>query len=91
MCRKGDVGPYSLENIYKGTARENTRTNARLQANKRAQRAKEDHQKYLDALMWAQSKEPEEWVDDDVYDRLKESGAINRAPSMGILLKECKQ
>ncbi len=79
MCRHGDEGPYALGNIYKGTKRENTRTAARLAANRRSEARKRAHQQHLDALKWAASGEPSDVADlisDDEFDRLRATGAI---------------
>lgn len=56
MCRKGDVGSYSLGNIYKGTRDENFKTGHKTRGNKASVRKKCKHEAYLDSLMWAPSR-----------------------------------
>lgn len=57
MQRPGDSGPYRLGNIHKGTPRENSITAGAVKRNLASEKAKRDHQTYLDALMWGASKE----------------------------------
>lgn len=81
MCRKGDKGPYALGNIYKGTAQENHKTAANLRRNRAAERNKQRHQQYLDALVWAKSEESlseEDELDENKMQILSATGAVSR-------------
>lgn len=77
MQRIANSGPYSLDNIRKGFPMDNSRTWARVHANRRAQKAKDAHQQFLDALIAAQSKENREY-DDRVEDEIKGNGVAKR-------------
>jgi hypothetical protein len=56
MQRYGDSGPYALGNIKKGYPRQNSATWARVSANRKAEKAKREHEAFLDALIAAPSK-----------------------------------
>ena len=78
MCRKLDQGPYSIENIYKGTARENMRTAGNLRLVRASERKKRDLQARLDAMMWAESApDKDEIFSKDEMDRLRASGVFS--------------
>lgn len=57
MQRYGDQGPYAIGNIKKGHPRDNTSTWVRVQKNKKSNKAKLEHEQWLDALMNLPSKE----------------------------------
>ena len=78
MCRRLDSGPYSLENIYKGTAKENLRTAANLRLVRASERKKRELQARLDAMMWAESApDKDEIFSKDEMDRLRASGVFS--------------
>ena len=78
MCRKLDAGPYSLENIYKGTASENHRTAANLKLVRASERKKRELQARLDAMMWAESAPAKDEIyTTDEMDFLRTTGVIS--------------
>lgn len=83
MQRVADSGPYALGNIRKGYPRDNSRTWARVCANRRAEKAKRDHQNFLDALMFAASKDNHDF--DDSEDVAKEMVENSPRPSFKFL------
>jgi hypothetical protein len=72
MQRIADQGPYALGNIRKGHPKDNSKTMSNALANRKAAKAKRDHEAYLDALQWALSKEPEDEMLTAVTDMQKE-------------------
>lgn len=62
MQRIGDSGPYALGNIRKGYPRDNSATRFRVWRNRRAEKAKKEHEAFLDALTLALSEEPKDEV-----------------------------
>jgi hypothetical protein len=75
MQRYGDKGPYALGNIKKGVPAQNSATVSKCAANRRAEKARREHQAYLDALMWAKSKdnhEPDHY--EDIAYEMKSNG-----------------
>jgi hypothetical protein len=78
MQRFGDLGPYALGNIKKGFPMENSATWSKRAATNKANRAKIAHEKFLDALMFAQSKEPRDEELTGMYELQKDihSGAV---------------
>lgn len=58
MQRYGDNGAYELGNIKKGYPRDNSATYSRAHKNRLSEKRKKEHEQFLDALMFAASKEP---------------------------------
>lgn len=58
MQRYGDTGAYEIGNIKKGYPRDNSATYSRVYRNRLAEKRKKEHEQFLDALMFAASKEP---------------------------------
>jgi hypothetical protein len=61
MCRIGDVGPYKLGNIYKGTPRDNAKTRGCSTRNARTLLAHKAHQEALDNAEVVS--DDDEWAD----------------------------
>lgn len=55
MQRFADTGPYALGNIRKGVPAQNSATYSAMSQNRKAVRAAREHQKRLDAMMFAPS------------------------------------
>lgn len=79
MCRRGDAGPYSLGNIYKGTQKENAQTAGNLKRNRAADMAKQAHEAHLNALMWGASKDNyrDDEIDPDVVEIARLTGNLH--------------
>lgn len=85
MQRPADTGPYELGNIRKGYPKDNSKTYSATCANRRSAKAKEDHEKYLDALMFARSEESPDRLELGKFDYAKamqENGIVKRAAFM---------
>ncbi len=76
MCRFADSGPYALGNIYKGYPRDNMKTAGNVRREKAAAKAKAAHQAQLDALMFAPSKEAQDYLSDDDLEFLQYVGVV---------------
>lgn len=75
MQRYGDTGPYALGNIKKGRPVENSATWQRVLNNKKAGKAKREHEEFLDALMFAKSTEaPDEVAEESIEEQMRKNG-----------------
>ena len=54
MQRNCDTGPYSPSNTSKGYPKQNGSTFAKMNNKRKADKVKEQHESFLNALMWAQ-------------------------------------
>ena len=72
MQRYGDKGAYEPGNVKKGYPQENRATWGRVAATKKANKAKIAHEKFLDALMWAASKEDKDPEMLELYEKQSE-------------------
>lgn len=66
MQRFADTGPYALGNIRKGVPKQNSATYSAMHQNRKSEKAAREHQKRLDALMFAPS--APDYEDDPVND-----------------------
>lgn len=64
MCRIADKGPYRLDNIYKGTPKQNQKTRGCVQRNNKVLAAYKAHQEALDNAEMVAS-DDKDWVDTD--------------------------
>lgn len=77
MQRFADTGPYALGNIKKGYPRDNSATWSRTFRNRKANKAKAEHEAWLDALMFAASSPPEDEIEGENYEKeMMESPAV---------------
>lgn len=68
MQRYGDEGAYELGNIKKGYPKDNRATWSKVNANKRSEKAKREHELFLDALMHAESKPAKDnYIEDEMF------------------------
>lgn len=70
MQRINDTGPYAIGNIVKGTPKQNSRTAVAMRMNSKTERLRREHQARLDALMWAESKVPDDDKTEEDAERL---------------------
>lgn len=55
MQRYGDIGAYELGNIKKGIPKHNAATRSSVCQNRKSDKAKMEHEAYLNTLMWEPS------------------------------------
>lgn len=68
MQRYADKGPYAIGNIKKGYPKDNRATWSRVNKTKVSNKNKEEHERFLDALMFASSKEDDDETTEENYE-----------------------
>lgn len=78
MQRYGDKGAYELGNIKKGYPKDNRATWAKTVATRKAEKAKQEHEAWLNALMYQPSNPPKDYEDDEesIEKEIKSNGVI---------------